>query len=411
MVIILDKDSDFFTKGLSEEERDLYDRQFRLEGWSQKLVKNSRVLIVGVGGLGCEIAKNLTMLGVGRLDLVDLDTIEHSNLNRQILFTGAKMGEPKAVAAARKLTEINPNVIIKGYYTSLERLNPAAYQAADVVIGGLDSMNARLNLNAQCIRFKKPLVDGGVSGYYGHVYTIFPYQNACYECNPLPVVEGDEMAACTVVGVPRKRIHCLFKGDMAFKEKFDRDPNPKDINDIKFIQKVANELVNKHNFLPEYTEDDIVKVIDRHDPGIITINAVISALQSHEAIKILHWKKGHKGLGEPIKNYVIFNAITMKFYHIEKRRNPECSQCGRGVRRVSIRLRSQSLCINIIKILEKNGFELDPDYEPVLTLLDFNDIKIVDLEKNPIENGLRNYEFITAAGFKDGEIFVTLKLK
>ncbi|MCK4687521.1 MAG: ThiF family adenylyltransferase, partial [Candidatus Lokiarchaeota archaeon] len=257
----------------------------------------------------------------------------------------------------------------------------------------------------------KPLVDGGISGYYGHIYTIFPYQNACYECNPLPEGKSDEMAACTVVGVPRKRIHCLFKGDMAFKENFDRDPNPKDINDIKFIQKVANELVNKHNFLPEYTEDDIVKIIDRHDPGIITINAIISALQSHEAVKILHWKEGHKGLGEPIKSYVIFNSMTMKFYHIEKHRNPECSQCGRGVRRVSIKLRSQSPCINIIKILEKNGFELDPDYEPVLTLLDFNDINVVDLEKNPIENGLRNYEFLTAAGFKDGEIFVSLKLK
>jgi len=411
MVIILDKDTDFFAKELSVEERDLYDRQFRLEGWSQKVVKNSRVLIVGVGGLGCEIAKNLAMLGVGQLDLIDLDIIEHSNLNRQVLFTGAKIGEPKAVVAARKLKEINPNIIVKGYHTSLERLNPALYQAADVIIGGLDSMNARLNLNAQCIRFRKPLVDGGVSGYHGHVYTVFPYKNACYECNPLPVGENDEMAACTVVGVPRKRIHCVFKGDMAFREKFDRDPNPKNVNDIKFIQKVANELVTKYDFFPEYTKDDIVKIIDRHDPGIITINAVISALQSHETTKILHWKKGHKGLGEPIRNYVIYNAITMKFYHIEKKRNPECSQCGKDVRRVSIKLRSQSPCINIIKILEKNGYTLDPDSEPILTLLDFNDIMIVDLEKNPIENGLRNYELMTAAGFKGGEIFVTLKIK
>jgi len=411
MVIILDKGSEFFGKELSVEERNLYDRQFRLEGWSQKLVKNSRVLIAGVGGLGCEIAKNLAMLGVGCLDLVDLDIIEHSNLNRQILFSGAKIGEPKAIIAARKLREINPNIIIKGYYTSLERLNPAIYQAADVIIGGLDSMNARLNLNAQCIRFKKPLVDGGVSGYHGHVYTIFPYQNACYECNPLPMGENDEMAACTVVGIPRKRIHCIFKGDMAFKEKFDRDPNPKNINDIKFIQKVANELVNKHNFLPEYTEDDIVIIIDRHDPGIITINAVISALQSHEAVKILHWRKGHKGLGEPVQSYIILNAMTMKFYHIEKQRNPECSQCGKHVRRVSIKLRSQSPCGRLIEILKNNGFELDKDSEPILTLLDFNDIKIVDLEQTPDENGLRNYELITAAGFKDGEIFVTLKLR
>jgi molybdopterin/thiamine biosynthesis adenylyltransferase len=410
-VILLSKDSDFFTSELSKQERDLYDRQFRLEGWSQKLVKNSRVLIAGVGGLGCEIAKNLTMLGIGHIDLVDLDIIEHSNLNRQVLFVGAKMGEPKAVVAARKLKEINPNILINGYHTSLERLNPALYQAADVIVGGLDSMNARLNLNAQCIRFKKPLVDGGVSGYHGHIYTIFPYQNACYECNPLFEGESDEMAACTVVGVPRKRIHCVFKGNMAFNEKFDRDPNPKDMNDIKFIQQVANELVNKHDFLPEYTEDDIVKIIDRHDPGLITINAVISALQSHEVIKILHWKKGHKGLGEPIKNYVIFNGITMKFYHIEKIRNPECSQCGRKVQRVSIKLRRASPCSKIINILEKNGFEADPDYEPVLTLLDFNDVKIIDLEKNSIENGLRNFELLTAAGFRKGEIFITLKLK
>ena len=406
----MDRVSDFFGKELSVEERNLYDRQFRLEGWSQKLVKSSRVLIAGVGGLGCEIAKNLAMLGVGYIDLVDLDIIEHSNLNRQILFTGAKIGEAKAVVAARKLRDINPNIIVKGYHTSLERLNPAIYKAAGVIIGGLDSMNARLNLNAQCIRFKKPLVDGGVSGYHGHVYTIFPYQNACYECNPLPVGEDDEMAACTVVGIPRKRIHCVFKGDMAFKEKFDRDPNPKNLKDIKFIQKIANSLVTKHNFLPEYTEDDIVKIIDRHDPGIITINAVISALQSHEVIKILHWRKKHRGLGEPIQSYIIFNGITMKFYHIEKQRNPECSQCGKHVRRVSIKLRSQSPCSKIIEILEKNGFKLDPDSEPILTLLDFNDIKIVDLEQNSDENNLRNYDLITAAGFIDGEIFITLKL-
>lgn len=407
---MMDKGSDFFGKELSVEERNLYDRQFRLEGWSQKLVKNSRVLIAGVGGLGCEIAKNLAMLGVGHIDLVDLDIIEHSNLNRQILFTGAKIGEAKAVVAARKLRDINPNIIVKGYHTSLERLNPTIYKNADVIIGGLDSMNARLNLNAQCIRFKKPLVDGGVSGYHGHVYTIFPYQNACYECNPLPVGEDDEMAACTVVGIPRKRIHCVFKGDMAFKEKFERDPNPKNIKDIKFIQKVANDLVNKHNFLPEYTEDDIVKIIDRHDPGIITINAVISALQSHEAIKILHWRKKHNALGEPIQSYIIFNGITMKFYHIEKQRNPECSQCGKHVRRVSIKLRSQSPCGKMIEILKNNGFNLDPDSEPILTLLDFNDIKIIDLEQNPDENNLRNYDLITAAGFTDGEIFITLKL-
>jgi molybdopterin/thiamine biosynthesis adenylyltransferase len=407
----MEKESGFFSKELSSEERELYDRQFRLEGWSQNVVKNSRVLIVGVGGLGCEIAKNLTMLGVGHLDLVDLDIIEHSNLNRQLLFAGAKMGESKAVVAAEKLKEINPNITIKAYHTSLERLQPIIYQKADVVIGGLDSMNARLNLNSHCIRFGKPLVDGGVSGYHGHMYTVFPYINACYECNPIPVGESDEMAACTVVGIPRKRIHCVFKGDMAFKEKFDRDPNPKNVKDIAFIQKEANTLVEKHNFPPHFTKSDIIQIIDRHDPGIITINALISAMESHEAIKIIHWKEGHKALGRPITTYVIFNAITMKFYHIEKKRNPHCTQCGDEVKRVKIQIKESSPCKRIIKLLLNNGFELDPDYEPILTVMDFNNISVIDLEKTPRENDLRNYELITAAGFKDvGEIFITLHI-
>lgn len=80
------EESDFFSKELTSEERSLYDRQLRLKGWNQKLLKKSRILIAGVGGLGCEIAKNLAMLGVGNLYLVDLDIIEHSNLNRQILL-------------------------------------------------------------------------------------------------------------------------------------------------------------------------------------------------------------------------------------------------------------------------------------------------------------------------------------
>ena len=74
-------------------------------------------------------------------------------------------------------------------------------------------------------------------------------------------------------------------------------------------------------------------------------------------------------------------------------------------------MRSQSPCGRIIEILKNNGFEVDKDSEPILTVLDFNDIKIVDLEQTPDENDLRNYELITAVGFKDGEIFVTLKLR
>jgi molybdopterin/thiamine biosynthesis adenylyltransferase len=350
------------------------------------------------------------MLGVGHLDLVDLDIIEHSNLNRQILFTDAKMGEAKALAAARKLKQINPNITIMGYHTSLERLDPAVYKAADLIIGGLDSMNARLNLNAQSVRFKKPLIDGGVAGYNGHVYTIYPYENACYECNPLPVAETDEMAACTVVGIPRKRVHCIFKANMLFQDTNERDPDPKSIKDVDFIQKEANNLAQKHNFLPLFSKGDIIKIIDRHEPGIITINSIISALQSHETIKVLHWMRGNKTLGEPIKSYVIFNGMTMKFYAIEKNRSLQCMQCGDQVRRVLIEINQNARCENIIDELSEMGFVIDPEMEPTLTLMDFNNINVIDTDLTPIENDLRNLELITAVGFVGGEIFITLNI-
>lgn len=404
------EEANFFDKSLSEVERDLYDRQFRLDGLSQKLLKNSKVLIAGVGGLGCEIAKNLAMVGVGTIYLVDMDIIEHSNLNRQVLFIDAKMGEPKAIAAARKLREINPYIKVKGFSSSLERINPKAYKVVDLVIGGLDSMNARLNLNAQCIRFKKPLVDGGVSGYHGHLYNIFPYENACYDCNPLPSTDSDEMAACTVVGIPRKRVHCVFKGNMLFKEKTGEDPNPKNEKHMEFIQEEANRLAEKHNFLPLFTKVEVVKIIDRHDSGIITINAVISSLQSHEVIKILHWQKDNTLLGEPLKEYLIFNGMTMKFYRIEKKRNPNCFQCGKNIRRVEINVNRNEPTKVIIDKLKNKGYIVDQYMEPVLTLLDFNDVKIVSQNKTILQNNLRDFELITAAGFEDGEIFVTLRI-
>lgn len=406
----IEEESNFFSEKLTKEERELYDRQFRLEGWSQEILKNSRVLIAGVGGLGCEIAKNLAMVGVGHLDLVDLDIIEHSNLNRQVLFIDAKMGEPKATAAAKKLREINPNITIKGYASSLERLTPEIYKKADVVIGGLDSMNARLNLNAHCVRFKKPLIDGGVSGYHGHVYTIFPYENACYECYPTPVAEMDDMAACTVVGIPRKRVHCVFKANMAFEEKFDKDPNPKDREDIIFLQKEANALAEKHNFLPLFKKEEIVEILDQHDPGIITINSIIASYQSHETVKVLHWLAGKMGLGEPIKDYIVMNAMTMKNYSIKKNRNTECYQCGENVNREILKVDEGRKCQEIIEILKKKGYTIDPYMEPLITVMDFNTIREIDLDKTMKENRVRDLELLTAAGFKEGEIFITLNI-
>ncbi len=403
-------ESNFFSSELTTEEKTLYDRQFRLDGWDQRILKASRVIIAGVGGLGCEIAKNLAMLGVGHIDLVDLDIIEHSNFNRQILFFNAKIAQPKAKAAAEMLKKVNPNITIRGFHTSLENLPPVLFKRADVIVGGLDSKNARINLNIQAVRFKKPLVDGGVNGYHGHVYTVFPFENACYDCHPTSSAESDEMAACTVVGIPRKRIHCLFKASLAYEEKFSNKPNPKDLNHIKFLKQYANNLVTKYGFKPTFNESEIVKIIDHHEPGIITINAVIASIQSHETLKILNFLKGNKTLGIPNYQYTIYNGMTERFYHLEKPRNPNCIQCGEQVIREEICLKKEQKLSAIISALKMKGYKLDEEMEPTMTVPDFDSLRELDQEQTSIENKVRSLTLITLSGFLEGEIFVTVRL-
>ena len=229
------------------------------------------------------------------------------------------------------LRNINSNITIKGYHSTLESLPPVLFKKADVIVGGLDSKQARINLNIQAIRFKKPLVDGGVNQFNGHVYTIFPNMNACYECHPTSNLESDEMAACTVVGIPRKRVHCLFKATMAFEEKTMRDPIMQSLEDVSFIQQLANGLVEKYGFKPLYTQKEIINIIDHHEPGIITINAVIASLQSQETLKLLFNLKGNTHIGKASKDYIIYNGMTARFYYIKKPRNPDCLQCGDSV--------------------------------------------------------------------------------
>ena len=154
----MSNDTDNFTsKVLSKAEKKLFDRQLRLPGWNQAILKNSSVLIAGVGGLGVEIAKNLAMVGVGHLVLVDMDTIEFSNFNRQILFVGAPEGSFKAEIAAKKLREINPYIKVDSFNCALEDIDPAIYEHVDLYIAGLDNINARIELNRRAVHNKKPL--------------------------------------------------------------------------------------------------------------------------------------------------------------------------------------------------------------------------------------------------------------
>jgi len=152
----------------------MFARQQLIDGWSQDILDDGCILIIGVGALGCEIAKDFALMGIGKLILVDLDTIETSNLSRQMLFKPGDEGRPKAEVAAERLKEINPYLKVDYYFEKLQKLPMSVYEEADVVIAALDNFNARLDLNKICLRLKKLMVEGGTVGFEGHVQIVIP---------------------------------------------------------------------------------------------------------------------------------------------------------------------------------------------------------------------------------------------
>lgn len=152
----------------------MYARQQLIDGWDQEVINNGVIMIIGVGALGCEIAKDFALMGIKKLILVDLDTIETSNLSRQMLFRPGDEGRAKAEVAAERLLEMNPYLKVDYYFEKLQKLPMAVYEEADIVVGALDNFNARLDLNKICLRIKKPMVEGATHAFEGHVQIVIP---------------------------------------------------------------------------------------------------------------------------------------------------------------------------------------------------------------------------------------------
>jgi adenylyltransferase/sulfurtransferase len=167
----------------------------------QLQLRNAKVCVVGVGGLGNPITTRLVAMGVGTLRIVDRDVIELSNLHRQTLFDESDVGEIKVEAASRKLQKLNSNVKIEALpisvndYTALEVVD-----GCDVVIDALDSVNARYSLNRACIKKNIPFVTGAAVGVSGQAFTILPKHSACYHCM-FPSLDEDSMPTCSIEGV------------------------------------------------------------------------------------------------------------------------------------------------------------------------------------------------------------------
>lgn len=250
---------------------DRYHRQTIMPNWDQSKISKATVFLAGIGALGCVVTEILVSMGIGKLVIVDFDTVELSNLNRQWLFRDEDVSRPKALAAKERLKVLNPSVDVIVFNQKIEDIPESVYSSCDLVVSSLDTFEARRWLNSMCVHEGIPLIDGGLYQFFGHVQVIIPGSDlACLECQPL-IPESRLQQVCTLPGEPRR------------KER-------------------------------EETQKEVF-------PSVGTISAVIGGIMSQETVKLLI------GLGTPI-GYLFYDGLSQEFTKIDLKRRLDCFVCG-----------------------------------------------------------------------------------
>ena len=162
-------------------------------------MRQTTVVVAGVGGLGSAASVYLTVAGIGKLIIIDKDVVEETNLNRQILYTSKDIGRPKVYVAAQRLRELNPEVEIVPVKAEIGKDIEDYVREANIVVDGLDTWRARFILDKLCWRNKRPYIHAGVYGMYGQLTTIMPGKTPCLRC----IMRGmrDKPSITPVIGV------------------------------------------------------------------------------------------------------------------------------------------------------------------------------------------------------------------
>lgn len=170
---------------------------------------NTRILLVGAGGIGCELLKNVVMTGFGDITLLDLDTIDLSNLNRQFLFRKKDVKQSKALVAAHTASAFNPHVRINPIHANIKdpQFDVSWFKTFDVVLNALDNLDARRHVNKMCMAANVPLVESGTAGYLGQVQPILKDRTECFDC--VTKQTPKTFPVCTIRSTPSQPIHCI----------------------------------------------------------------------------------------------------------------------------------------------------------------------------------------------------------
>lgn len=194
------------------------------------IISSVKVLVVGAGGIGCELLKNLVLSGFKDIVIVDLDTIDVSNLNRQFLFKKIHVGKSKAIVAKESAEKLRPSAKIIAHHDSITNPNYDVefFKSFAVVLNALDNIAARSHVNRMCLAADVPLIESGTAGYLGNVSVIKKGVTQCYEC--IQKLGQKTYPGCTIRNTPSELIHCVVWSKHLYNQLFGEEDPDEDVS-------------------------------------------------------------------------------------------------------------------------------------------------------------------------------------
>lgn len=273
-------------------------------------IQNTKPFVVGTGAIGCELLKQLMSLGTKNIITTDMDNIEVSNLSRQFLFNNDDIHKSKSIVASQKVMQMNNDIkcfpLTEKLCPETENIfNQQFYDDIDINLLALDNMEARLYVNSQTIKYKKPLFDSGTTGLQGSVQVILPNITETYEANKNN--QQENIPLCTIKSFPYKVEHNIQWAKEIFEEEF--------YNNINLLIKYKNNL-NLLNEIDTIDMKELINVINKYSYFNKDFNYhyILSYLYyKNYVFNIKELNKQYKNKKEELKGKNLPNKINIKY--------------------------------------------------------------------------------------------------
>uniref|UniRef100_A0A1B6CKV5 NEDD8-activating enzyme E1 catalytic subunit n=1 Tax=Clastoptera arizonana TaxID=38151 RepID=A0A1B6CKV5_9HEMI len=302
------------------------------------IMTSCKILVIGAGGLGCELLKDLALMGFRDIHVIDMDTIDLSNLNRQFLFRRKDIGQSKAKVAAEFINSRIPGSNVIPHFKKIQDFDEAFYKSFHIVVCGLDSIIARRWINGMLLSLLIynddgeldqtsliPMVDGGTEGFKGNARVILPGMSACIDCTLDLFPPQVTYPLCTIANTPRLPEHCIEYVKLIQWPKenpFDSSIDGDDPNHINWIYEKSYERATQFN-ITGITYRLVQGVVKNIIPAVASTNAVIAAACTTEVFKLA------TSCCVPLNNYMVFNDVDGIYtYTYEAERKEDCLACS-----------------------------------------------------------------------------------